>query len=327
MKYDFVAIGDSAVDTFIELDNANINCVSSGCDLSIKWGEKIPFKNAVKVYSVGNAANASVCARRLGLNSALVTDFGEDDEGKLCVDKLKVEKVDTSYIRLHEGKPTNQHYALSYKAERTILVKHVEYKHVFPHFDQPPKMMYLSSLGEHALSYHKEITDYVSLNKDVMLVFQPGTFQISAGYKKLSHVYEASHLFFCNVEEAISIVGDGDIVYLLKELRNRGPKNVIITDGPKGAYVYTGEDIYFISIYKDIAPPKERTGAGDSFASTFSSLYLESGNIEYALLRAPINSMNVVQYIGAQEGLLTKDELEKFYINRAKDYVIEKINL
>jgi len=48
-------------------------------------------------------------------------------------------------------------------------------------------------------------------------------------------------------------------------------------------------------------------------------------SIPEALRRAPINSMSVVQYIGAQEGLLSKEKLEKYLENAPVDYKAIKI--
>jgi len=57
---------------------------------------------------------------------------------------------------------------------------------------------------------------------------------------------------------------------------------------------------------------RARTGAGDAFASTFVAALIKGNNIEGALQWAPINSMSVVQKVGAQAGLLSERELENF---------------
>ncbi len=44
-----------------------------------------------------------------------------------------------------------------------------------------------------------------------------------------------------------------------------------------------------------------------------------------ALLRAPINSMNVVQYVGAQKGLLTEKELEEWLAKAPEHYKVTEI--
>jgi hypothetical protein len=45
-----------------------------------------------------------------------------------------------------------------------------------------------------------------------------------------------------------------------------------------------------------------------------------------ALMRGPINSMNVVQHVGAQAGLLSRDKLEAYLANAPQDYIIKQIN-
>ena len=62
--------------------------------------------------------------------------------------------------------------------------------------------------------------------------------------------------------------------------------------------------------------PFERTGAGDAFASTIASALVLGKTLKDALMWGPINSMSVVQYVGAQKGLLSKEALEE-YLNKA----------
>lgn len=64
----------------------------------------------------------------------------------------------------------------------------------------------------------------------------------------------------------------------------------------------------------------ECMSARDAFSSTLVSALAMGKTIEEALMMAPINSMSVVQKIGAQEGLLTLPELEKYLQQAPKDY-------
>jgi sugar/nucleoside kinase (ribokinase family) len=79
-------------------------------------------------------------------------------------------------------------------------------------------------------------------------------------------------------------------------------------------------------MYPDIAPPIDRTGAGDAFSSTFTSAIILGKDIETALKWAPINSMSVVQYIGAQAGLLTISQIEDLLKNAPENYKPQIIN-
>ena len=331
-QYDFVSVGDITIDAFIQLSekDANIVCDIEGkpCQLQMNFGDKLPYENKVVVDAVGNAPNASVSAHRLGLRSALVTNLGSDEYGRDCLNALRTEGVSTDFVKVHEGKATNYHYVLRYGAERTILIKHEEYPYVLPDFAKAPRFIYFSSVGENGVQFHHDIAKYVKENEETKLVFQPGTFQMRLGYETLKDLYAVTEIFFCNKEEAQMILDskEDDVPTLIREFKKLGPKLPVITDGPDGAYVVDENDqAWHMPMYPDPAPPVDRTGAGDSFASTFTSAIAMGKTPAEALTWGPVNSMNVVQYIGAQEGLLPLEKIEEFLKKAPADYVAKKI--
>ncbi len=330
-NFDFVSIGDIVTDAFIRLGNA------SGADthedknkhreeLCISFGDKIPYEFVKVVPAVGNSTNASIAAARLGLNSANITNQGENEVGAKNLETLKNEKVSTDYIISHPGMVSNYHYVLWYETERTILVKHEAYPYIMPE-DFTTKWLYLSSLGGTSEKFHADIEKYLDAHPEVSLAFQPGTFQMSLGAEKLKKIYSSTKIFFCNKEEAQRILEneEGNIKKLLASVRELGPKTVVITDGPAGAYAYDGDKFLSIPIYPDIAPPYERTGAGDAYASTIVAALALGKPLEEALLWGPINSMFVVQKVGATEGLLKREELEKYLTEAGSKYKIKEI--
>lgn len=330
-QIDFLAIGDTVTDAFIKLrddhswvENDNPEKANELC---MRFGDKLPYEDVDVVAAVGNSANASVAAHRLGLKSALITNVGGDDFGKEQLETLQNEGIDTQFVKMHEGMKSNYHYVLRRGAERTILVKHTLFPYELPKLSIPPKAIYLSSLAENSIDYHAEIVEYVKANPEVKLVFQPGTFQMSLGKDTLKDVYAHSYLFFCNKEEAQRILKNNskDIKELLIGIANLGPKITVITDGPEGAYVYDGQDMWHGPMYPDPKDPVDRTGAGDSFSSTFTAALLLGKTVDEALLWGPINSMSVVQDIGAQRGLLKREDLEKHLANAPEFYKAEKI--
>jgi sugar/nucleoside kinase (ribokinase family) len=329
MKVDVLCIGDTVVDAFIKLQNAEVHCAidSSKCTITMPFGAKIPYESAHVLYGVGNSANAAVSLSRLGLKAALMTDLGGDEYGENSRNSLRKENVLTDYVRLHTGVPTNYHYVLWYKDERTILVKHNVYLRQFDEKVLPEcEYVYLSSLGADSLLYHDKIVNWLHKNPYVKLVFQPGTFQMQVGRRAMNPLYQMSYVFVCNFEEANYILEANlpktraNIKKLLQKMNLLGPKIVVITDGPKGAYMYYERRCYFMPSYPDQQPPFERTGAGDAFTSTFLAGLCYGLSPMDALAWAPINSMNVVQHIGAQEGLLTKDELLAYLHRAANEY-------
>jgi len=356
MRHDFLSIGDIATDAFIKLKDAWVETDNPEHkqELCMLFGEKIPYESVTEVCGVGNSANAAVCATRLGLSSGLISNVGGDENGKKCLDSVRNEKVNTDFVYVHKDEKTNYHFVLSYGAERTILVKHEKYKYSLPNFPTP-RWLYLSSLGHNTEKYHEEIADWLNKNPETKLAFQPGSFQIALGTKKLAQIYARTDVFVCNLEEALKLVeGHAEaniasaaaralgifqqknirvsggvlrerVLLLFNKLHALGPKQVIITNGPKGAYFSsTIEGVrnttYFMPPYPDPKPPTNRTGAGDSFAATFVS-YLALGMEPLeALKRAPINSAYVVQEVGAQKGLLSREKLEEYLVSAPKDF-------
>ena len=327
--HDFIAIGDTVTDAFIKLEEASINCDVNRerCTITMAFGSKVPYESVEVVRAVGNSANAAVSAARLGLSSALVSDLGDDDVGRECLESLKKDGVATNLISIHKGQKTNYHYVLWYDNDRTILIKHEEYNYHLPEVGEP-KWLYLSSLGDKSLEYHKEIVRWLKVHPKVSLAFQPGTFQIKLGKDELKDVYTRTKIFFCNVEEAEKILGLNTlgIGELLRRLQALGPRIVVVTDGSKGAYAFDGEEMWFLPPYPNRTPPFERTGAGDAFASTTVVALSLDKDLPTALAWGAINSMSVIKQVGAQKGLLTRPQIEKYLKDAPVDFKIKKLN-
>jgi sugar/nucleoside kinase (ribokinase family) len=330
-ELEVLAIGDVVTDAFIKLldDRANVFENEHGKFLAMPFGTKVPFDHAEVIEAVGNASNAAVAFAKLGIKSGLVSNVGGDNHGRDIIKSLHDKKVDSRFVIINPNKTTNYHYVLWYKEERTILIKHEEYDYHWPRFrdDDIPKWVYFSSISKNALDkYHDLVSDWLEENPDVKLAFQPGTFQLEAGVEKLRRLYGRTEVLVLNREEAVQVTGGNydDVHGLLNTLHSYGPKIVCVTDGPAGAYASNGSARLKMPPYPDPAPPFERTGAGDAFASTFVAALIQGNNLEGALQWAPINSMNVVQHTGAQEGLLTEHEIGEFLKKAPEWYKAEQ---
>ena len=330
-QFDVLSIGDIVTDDFIQLldKEEKVEHQKDGSEwLAIPFGTKIPFANREVVEAVGNASNAAVAFARLGLKSGFVTNVGGDSYGRAMIHKLVKEGVDHRFVRINPDKKSNYHFVLRYKAERTILIKHEEYDYQWPHLrpKEVPRWMYFSSISEHAIPYHDDVADWLDEQPDVMLAFQPGTFQMEAGAARLRRIYQRSDVLILNREEAVTVGGGNhaDVHDLINRLHALGPKIVVVTDGPNGAYASDGESCFKMPLYPDPAPPVDRTGAGDAFASTFVAALAKGLSLQDALRWGPINSMSVVQKVGAQAGLLTERELHTYLQHAPAHYKPER---
>jgi ribokinase len=324
---DILSVGDVVTDSYIKLldDQADVQKDDHGNPyLIMPFATKLPFDHVEIGHAVGNAANAAVSFARLGLKSGFVTNVGGDTEGREIITTLHNNGVDTRFVRVNPGNMSNYHYVLWYKEERTILVKHEEYDYHWPHFrpTEIPRWIYFSSIGEHALDYHDDIAEWLEKNPGVRMAFQPGTFQMKAGVERLHRLYQRTEVLILNRQEA-ALVSGGDVNNLndlFDRLHGFGPKIVVITDGPDGAYASDGQNRFMMPPYPDPAPPKERTGAGDAFSSTLVAALVKGLSLEDALRWAPINSMSVVQETGAQAGLLKEKQLLEWLHHAPRNY-------
>lgn len=326
-QFDILSVGDVVTDAFINLfeDQAKVITDSKNAKwLAMPFGTKLPFEYSEVVPGAGNASNAAVSFARLGLKSGFVSNVGNDAQGREIIAKLDLKGVETDFVRVNQGKMSNYNYILWYKEERTILIKHEEYDYRWPrlHARDIPRWIYFSSISENALEYHDDIADWLDENPTVHLAFQPGTFQVAAGVKRLKRIYERSSVLLVNREEAVKVGGGDydDMNDLLDKLHGLGPQVVVITDGPKGAYASDGMQRLFMPPYPDPKPPFERTGAGDAFSSTFVAAAAKGLALDEALRWAPINSMSVVQKVGSHDGLLSERELLHYLHKAPKGY-------
>ena len=330
---DFLAVGDVFIDTFIELEDAQVlpDIGGEGSELSMKFGDKLPYKSATAIVGVGNAGNAAVAASRLGMTSALLTIVGGDSDGKKIEEHFKAEHVLPLFMTEDAQALTNNAYVLKFGPERTILVKQEEYPYKVPTdllTAHKPAWIYFTSIAHNTLAFHHDLAAWVKNNPDVKLAFQPGTFQMQLGTSELKDVYEATYAFFCNKEEAQRILNKptADFPELHAGIRALGPKIVVITDGPKGLTASDSDtNGLFLPMYPDPKPPISRTGAGDATSSTICVALHLGLPLEQAILWGPVNSMSVVQFVGAQGGLLSKDKILEYLKNAPENYKPSKI--
>lgn len=325
-----LAIGDIFTDAFITLGDDTAKIIKEGDMewLAVPFGRKPPYERVDIVKSVGPSPNVAVAIARLGYNAGLMAWVGGDATGVEAIEHLHGEKVKTESVIVEQDKATSYWYVLCYKADRTMLVKSEKYRYEWQDPATKPEWIYLAYLGEDSWPLHEGLLDYLERNPDVNFALQPGTFQFKWGLEKMRNLYGRSRIVLMNREEAMDVTGlpHDSVKDLAKGLHDLGPEIVVITDGPAGSYVSQNGKLFTIPNYPDPAPPLERTGAGDAFSSTFVAAIAAGESVETALAWAPINSMNVVQHVGAQAGLLSLDDIKKYLAEAPDDYKVTEVN-
>jgi sugar/nucleoside kinase (ribokinase family) len=312
-KFDVIAIGDTTQDIFLQMDDANVQCSLDGknCLLCFDYAEKIGVAKKTDVPAVGNAANHAIGIARLGLKAGIYTIVGDDSQGHKALEIFQENGVDSKYVVLDKDRGTNLSVVINVKGERTILVYHERRKYELPALVETDWVYLTSVSGEGVEMLHEQMLEYLNNRPKVKLAFNPGTYQIKLGKEKLLPLLRRTEVLFVNREEAARILEQGtqDVKELLRGFQAIGVKTVVITDGPDGSYVGSGEEVWQAGIFA--GPVVERTGAGDGYGSGFLGAIIKGKKVLEAMAWGNANSTSVVQYIGAREGLLTEEAIGK----------------
>lgn len=313
--FDLITIGDSTIDTFIKIHDASLECDINRreCKICVPYGAKIPVDSIFEAVA-GNAANVAVASSKLGLKSAIYTNLGDDDHGRRIKEALEKEKVATDYIKINPGKKSNLSTVLTFQGERTIFVYHQDWFYHLPDL-APCSWLYLTSMAETFTNSNimDEVCHYVERQKS-KLVFSPGTYQLKADIRRYPKILEKCAVLIVNKEESKKILEvdpleNVDVGDLLNKLLFLGPEIAVITDGEEGSYASDGQKNLKVGIF----PTKiiEKTGAGDAYAAGFVAALALGESLGEAMVWGTINASHVIQEIGPQNGLMTRDDLKK----------------
>jgi ribokinase len=105
--------------------------------------------------------------------------------------------------------------------------------------------------------------------------------------------------------------GDGHdmtVATFLRTLTRLGPRYVVLTDGSRGAFVATPDEIVFCPALP--CTVVGTAGAGDAFASTFAACIALGQTVQDAVRAATLNAGSVVGYADTQTGLMPRAPLD-----------------
>lgn len=332
---DFLSIGTGTRDVFIKsqlfkvvrdpehLEKLGFTTGEAQC---FAFGGKLDIGEP-KFCIGGGAANAAVTFARQGWQTGALLRLGEDENGEAILKTLKKEKIKTVPIFSKDKGTAFSVVMVSPSGERTILTyrgageewpkSEIPFKKISARWAYivPSKISFstISLIVAHLKSQGAKIA------------MNPSRFYIEMGPKQLKPILSRLDAVILNREEASLLT---NVPYeqeekIFRRLDELVDGIAIMTDGPKGVSVSDGEVIYRAGVFKE-KKIVDRTGAGDAFGSAFISALAEYEKknrlpnktfppqaIEYAIRLASANATSVVEYVGAQEGILTKKEFEK----------------
>ena len=282
---------------------------------------KLGAVNCVKMYSGGNAMNASINITKLGGKTSVIGKVGNDGFGTFLTDEMDKFNVDSRGFVIDSNAITSSSVVL------------------------------VDSGGERTFLHCSDSNDRLSesdINFDIIaesnIVFLTGTFlmrtldgiQTANVLKKCQEMGKITVLdtawdahnrwmslikpclqyidyFIPSIDEAAKIAGTEDVDAIADTFFDLGVKHVVIKLGSKGSYVRKtkADEGIVIPSYK-IENPVDTTGAGDSFCSGFLFGLSRGMDIVESARFGNAVGAHCVMATGASTGIKPYEEIKKF---------------
>ncbi len=301
----------------------------------------------VSTHVGGGAVNAAVAIARLGMDVAVLAKLGADARAEAILQRLEQEGVSTVWVKRDARSPTGASVFISshdrnaaiftFRGANTLLETDDLHDEAFA-----ADVLYVANLSNESADCFPAIVKHAKKH-DALVAANPGPRQLSARGRVFFENLAAIDILILNQIEADVLVprlttrwGEGgpalafqpgeqvpalaarglvgggfemSIVSYFRALTQLGPKYVAITDGARGAFVASHNEIIF-------SPALESkivgtAGAGDAFGATLTAYLALGYRMEEAVCAATINSASVVGHVDTQSGLLRCQELDQ----------------
>ncbi len=329
--FDVITIGTATRDIFLKSllfkvvhglhlsEQSGVGAASSAECFAL--GSKIEIDRPVLSVG-GGAANAAVTFARQGFHTASLYKVGEDEFAHDIFRTLRKEGVVPFAVEDPRGGTAYSTILVAPGGERTILVyrgsSEALTKEEIPFSRLEAKAFYISP-GRIPIDVITPLIDYAK-RSGAIVAMNPSKYYLGFGLARLKSLLNKLDIVIVNREEASYLT---QIQYqsekaIFKVFDKHVPGIAVMTEGKKGVLVSDGKLIYRAGVFKE-HEVVDRTGAGDAFGSGFVAGLLRYQHglrfgeqaIEYAIRLGSANATSKVEHIGAQAGLLRREDFEK----------------
>lgn len=287
--------------------------------IAFELGAKYKIENRYEALG-GCAANVASGLAKLGIDVSCYSHIGNDYIAGWIVDNLKKNGVDTELVTRDQELPSDMSAIIvDQKSGERVIFSNQRANgqlEIVPEKIRDAQWFFIGDLHG---DWEEDLAVIVSVakNNNIKLAYNPRQANIHDNVKKVLEIIPHCEVLFLNKDEAVEILSGYKSDYsldnlkneefLVKELNNLGAKTIVVTDGVRGAWAYSGSDLEFVPGKKVDAV--DSTGAGDSFASGFLAAHLKGKTLKECCHWGIANSSHEVQFYGAIEGLLTEEEI------------------
>ncbi|MFH1012179.1 MAG: carbohydrate kinase family protein [Candidatus Peregrinibacteria bacterium] len=308
--------------------------------LALKYGGKVKIDDVVETFG-GGATNTAVAFSRMGFKPYFVGKVGAE-YGDKVLGNLSREGVNTDYATKTKRDRTGFSTVIStLDGDRTVL-GYAGANRLFTAKDLPlsalakADLIFINHISGDSECVLKALVTFLDQYPRIQVAWNPGYEQLVAGVSKWKKLLRRIDFLFVNKEEAAlftkvpyRLAGvkhhdpqyhvhaptsflppyADDVTDIMLKFFEYGVKTVAITDGRHGAQASDGKSLYFCPVIS--TKRVDTLGAGDAFASGFTSASLYGKSLKDSLICGTLNANAVVSQYGAQAGLLDYKSMQK----------------
>lgn len=315
--FEVVTFGSAILDIMVKSKDFKVlksHQVKGGVALCEIYGGKSEVEQILMTVG-GGAMNTAVSFRRLGLTTAPVAKIAADPAGSFIKSRLVKEKLGEAHlIEVVEGQTGISVILVAPEGGRSIMTARgvaatLESQEIAWEKLYQTKWFYISSLGGRFEVLEDAI---IFANKHgIRLALNPGRAELAQPVR-LKKLLGRVEVLLLNRSELASLLGTDfdDEAALLRSASTLGSKLVVMSEGGRGATAIRSHQITKVDAFK--VTSKDDTGAGDAFGSGLVYGLIKGYPLGDALKIGAANGASEVMQLGAQSGLLTQAEVNKW---------------
>ena len=240
-------------------------------------------------YPGGNPVNVAVYIKRMNGNSSYTGVVGTDDYGKFMIDAIKGKGVDTSHIKILEGKTAVTHVELK-DGDRVLGDYEEGVLADFKLTEEDIEFLCSHDLVVTGIWGMIESELYRIKEKNVPIAFDyADKYDHEITQESLPYVDYA--FFSCDKKS------EEELQEFMKSIKAIGPSLVVVTRGEKGSIAYDGNEFTESGIIE--CKVVDSMGAGDSYIAGFLMGILEGKSIKESMKMGALSSSETIGYYGA----------------------------
>ena len=276
-----------------------------------------PFPSGAPAIFVDQAA-------RIGQPAAIVSAVGDDDFGRVNLDRLVADGVDVSAVRIDADRPTGSAFVRYREDGSRDFVFNIRRSACGAYLATPEGQAVLESADHfHVMGSSFAAPDFRDVNLATARAVKArgGTVSFDPNLRKellgapeiraaMIEMLGLTDLFLPSGDELFLLTRAQEAEAAIAELLGQGIGVIVHKLGARGVSLYAGSDALFVPAFQveEIDP----TGAGDCFGGTFTALWLRGTDFTKALTLAAAAGALAVTRRGPMQGAFDLETIRQF---------------